>query len=165
MWHYPAQPSAMTQPRAILSNTRQRPRKTAAWLAGVSAATASIETCCKRGAFLMRRAIATIGAGPGGLTLARVLLQTGLRPRSMKPKPAQHQGGLPDLRADTRQRAPQIAGLHLLRPAGDDKRVMGKDGTILSDQPGHQSPPHPEADRGQLRAMPTSALPPQKSEH
>src|SRR3954471_18949631 len=106
--------------------------------------------------------ISIIGAGPGGLTCARILQQRGIAVTVYDRDPgpgARNQGGTLDLHADDGQIALREAGLldeffALARPEGQEMRQLDTTGEILS----HRVPDagdlfKPEIDRGQLRDM------------
>ncbi|MFF7469085.1 FAD-dependent monooxygenase [Streptomyces sp. NPDC008092] len=113
--------------------------------------------------------ISIIGAGPGGLTCARILQQRGITvtvyDRDAGPD-ARDQGGTLDLHADNGQIALREAGLldeffRLSRPEGQEMRQMDPTGTITS----HQIPEpdelfKPEIDRGRLRDLLLGSLQP-----
>jgi 2-polyprenyl-6-methoxyphenol hydroxylase-like FAD-dependent oxidoreductase len=106
--------------------------------------------------------IAVVGAGPAGLTLARVLQRHGLdatvydRDRGPDDRP---QGGTLDLHADTGQAALQAAGLldeflARSRPEGQDMRLLDHTGAVLFEEITPEGETfHPEIDRGDLRAL------------
>ncbi|MEU9022712.1 NAD(P)/FAD-dependent oxidoreductase [Actinomadura sp. NPDC048394] len=110
----------------------------------------------------MRRRIAVIGAGPAGLTFARVLhrhdhpvtvLERDAAPDARPP------GGTLDLQEKLGQRALDKAGLLAefraqSRPEGQAMRILDTDGTVLRDwRPGPDDQAHPEIDRRQLRDL------------
>ncbi|MET8755813.1 NAD(P)/FAD-dependent oxidoreductase [Streptomyces sp. NPDC004667] len=114
--------------------------------------------------------IAIIGAGPGGLLLARVLHLHGVEAvvyeRDASPT-ARTQGGMLDLHADTGQRALREAGLEaefltMARREGQDHRLLDHTGTVLlrQDTPDDAPLDRPEVDRADLRATLLGSLPP-----
>ena len=113
--------------------------------------------------------ISIIGAGPGGLTCARILQRRGIAvtvyDRDAGPG-VRNQGGTLDLHADNGQIALREAGLleeffKLARPEGQEMRQLDLNGTITS----HQVPEagelfKPEIDRGRLRDLLLDSLQP-----
>ncbi|MEU5209124.1 NAD(P)/FAD-dependent oxidoreductase [Streptomyces sp. NPDC020742] len=114
--------------------------------------------------------IAIIGAGPGGLTCARVLQRRGVpvtvfdRDASADARP---QGGTLDLHLTTGQAALHAAGLHdeftaLARPEGQQMRLLDHAGTVLfAHHPAPDEHARPEIDRGQLRRLLLRSLAPE----
>lgn len=113
--------------------------------------------------------IAIIGAGMGGLALARVLHVHGMEAVVYERESSRHargQGGMLDLHSDTGQQALREAGLigqfhAIARPEGQDLRLLEPDGTLLLqlDTPDDAPPDRPEVDRADLRTMLLDSLP------
>lgn len=109
--------------------------------------------------------ITIVGAGLGGLTLARVLAVHGVESvvYDLDASPtARHQGGMLDMHEESGQLALRAAGVfaefeRAILPGGDASRVLDKHGTVLLDQPGNGE--RPEVDRGALRDLLLHSLP------
>ncbi|RSN58963.1 FAD-dependent oxidoreductase [Amycolatopsis sp. WAC 04182] len=114
-------------------------------------------------------AIAIVGAGLGGLALARVLHVNGIDAvvyERESSRDARGQGGMLDIHADTGQRALREAGLFdrfsaIARNEGQDMRLLEPDGTLLlqEDTPDDAPFERPEVDRADLRDLLLDSLP------
>lgn len=113
--------------------------------------------------------ISVIGAGPGGLTCARILQKHGIPVTvyDREPHPAaRDQGGTLDLHADDGQLALREAGLldefyRLARPEAQEMRQLDTTGRIVKEHvPAEGELAKPEIDRGQLRGLLLNSLEP-----
>lgn len=112
--------------------------------------------------------IAIVGAGLGGLALARVLHVNGIASTIFEldaSAAARTQGGMLDIHADSGQAALRAADLHdefraLILPGGAAGRVLDKHGVVHLDLPDDNNPDRPEVERGPLRNLLLSSLPP-----
>ena len=106
--------------------------------------------------------IAIVGAGPGGLTLARILQIHGVEVTVYERETSRHargQGDSLDLHVESGQRALREAGLEaeflrIARPESQDFRIMDKHARVVfswTAVPGQM--PRPEVDRTALRNM------------
>ncbi|MEU9307360.1 NAD(P)/FAD-dependent oxidoreductase [Streptomyces sp. NPDC048256] len=111
--------------------------------------------------------VAIIGAGLGGLTLARVLHVHGIEAAvlDLDASPgARTQGGMLDIHLDSGQEALRAAGLHekfrmLVLPGGQATRVLDKDAVVRFEGADDGTGERPEVDRGALRDLLLNALP------
>ncbi|KAA1034453.1 FAD-dependent monooxygenase [Pseudonocardia sp. EV170527-09] len=113
--------------------------------------------------------VLVVGAGPGGLTLARVLQRHDIAVTVLERETdiaTRDQGGTLDMQRDSGQIALDAAGLleeflRISRPEGQDMRMLALDGTVLLDEraaPGETF--NPEIDRGDLRTLLLGSLGP-----
>ncbi|MEK8128295.1 NAD(P)/FAD-dependent oxidoreductase [Paenibacillus filicis] len=117
--------------------------------------------------------IAIIGAGPGGLTLARVLQTAGYNPVVYEGEASRYerqQGGTLDLETDSGQKALQAAGLleafhQVCRFEGQSGKIVDKSGKVYHEDTADEVPDadhysRPEIDRTVLRDLLLDSLRP-----
>ncbi|MFI6562050.1 FAD-dependent oxidoreductase [Streptomyces sp. NPDC050534] len=112
-------------------------------------------------------AITVVGAGLGGLTLARVLHAHGIEAAvfDLDASPAARtQGGMLDIHDDSGQVALRAAGLYerfrtLVHPGGEATRVLDKDAVVRLEETDGDRGERPEIDRGDLRDLLLNSLP------
>ncbi|MCX4462209.1 FAD-dependent monooxygenase [Streptomyces sp. NBC_01340] len=112
--------------------------------------------------------IAVVGAGLGGLALARVLHLNGIESAvfDLDASPAARtQGGMLDMHEDSGQAALRAAGLHdefraIIHPGGEAMRILDQEATVrMADDGEGEGGARPEVDRGVLRDLLLASLP------
>ena len=115
----------------------------------------------------MNISVAIVGAGLGGLTLARVLHVHGIAATIYEAEvsaTARTQGGMLDIHVHNGQRALTDAVLFdefraIIRQGGQATRVLDRHGNVLLDEPDDGTGGRPEVPRGELRRILLDSLP------
>ncbi|GID27768.1 FAD-dependent oxidoreductase [Paractinoplanes brasiliensis] len=115
----------------------------------------------------MTTPVTIVGAGLGGLTLARVLHLHGIPATVYEADAspdARTQGGMLDIHDYNGQVAIRSAGLteefrRIIHPGGEAMRILDRTGTVHTDEADDGQGGRPEVDRGDLRRMLLDSLP------